>query len=62
MKEYIEGDCPKCGLPLEVIEMENEEVKGCKKYRCICGYTHWYETETWKNYDKSNLFKHVRRN
>lgn len=48
MKEYIEGDCPKCGLPLEVIELENGIVKGNKQYRCICGYKYIYRTEECK--------------
>ena len=59
MKTYIEGDCPKCGLPLEVIEFENGDVKGCKLYRCVCGHEHWYETELWKNTDKSGLIKDI---
>ncbi len=48
MKEYIDGDCPKCGLPLEVIELENGIVKGNKQYRCICGYKYIYRTEECK--------------
>ena len=59
MKEYIEGDCPKCGLPLEVIEMENGKVKGCKIFRCICGYEYIYNTEQWKNTDKSKYIKFI---
>ena len=52
MKTYIEGDCPKCGLPLEVIELENGVVKGNKQYRCTCGYFHYYRTEECKKADK----------
>lgn len=55
MKSYIEGDCPKCGLPLEVIEFENGIVKGCKMYRCICGHIHYYDTEQWKEAEKSGI-------
>ena len=59
MKEYIEGDCPKCGLPLEVLEIEHGAAKGCKIFRCNCGYEYIYETELWKNTDKSGLIKDI---
>lgn len=60
MKNYMsDRNCPECGLPMEVLEFENNEAKGCKIYRCPLKHEIEEFTETWKNFDKSGLVRIV---